>query len=246
MEAVIKACRANTVPGIFSAAVIASSSAAEGLSKAALLGVPTAVVARADFKSAEEFGEALLQALQAFGIDLISNNGWLPLTPKAVVERYKNRIINQHPGPLDPGRGNDFGGTGMYGVRVMAARIIFEWITNPSDPWTEATVHFVTEKFDEGDLIHTARFSLPKPGEALTISALEKDHAIQESLRQRVVGVMKEFITLEHQTVITALSLFGEGTPPKGFRRSSPLINEGDKTTLGASKRLAALLFPKG
>lgn len=87
-------------------------------------------------------------------VDLISQNGWMPLTPENVVKRYEGRAFNQHPGPLDPGRSKfDFGGKGMFGSRVTCARVAFEWVVGEKNPWTEATTHYVTEKYDEGDLL---------------------------------------------------------------------------------------------
>src|SRR3989344_4544644 len=62
------------------------------------------------------------------GVDVITQNGWLPKTPEDVIRVVNGNIFNQHPGPLDPGYELDFGGggaLGMYGRRVHCARLLF-------------------------------------------------------------------------------------------------------------------------
>ena len=110
-EAVLKAWRNGEIDSMLPVAVIASRSDALGIEKARALGVPTFV---AD-------NSILLPLLRQLRVDVGFQNGWLPLTPALMVRAYKGRIINQHPGPLDPAGPVDFGGHGMYGARVTAA-----------------------------------------------------------------------------------------------------------------------------
>lgn len=246
MEAAIKAAKNDTLPGISPVVVISSNKKALGISKAQALGIPTKIIERKQFETPEMFGEELLRICQEYDVELISANGWLPLTPGNVIQTFKNKIINQHLGPLDPGRGFDFGGVGMYGLRVMASRFIFEWGINDIAPWTEATVHFVTEEFDKGDLVHTTKVSLPLPEKQFSLDELKNNRELQTYLKETVINFQKEFLPIEHQTVIAALSLFSFGKIPEGFQRSTPLIEEKDKIVLEKSKQLAIELFPTG
>lgn len=57
-------------------------------------------------------------------------------------------MINQHGGPLDPGR-PDFGGRGMYGRRIHCARLYFVRATQRGF-FTEATAQRVALQYDRG------------------------------------------------------------------------------------------------
>ena len=59
------------------------------------------------------------------------------------MNRWNGSIYNQHPGPLSGNGKPDFGGRGMCGTAVTAARILT----------TESTVHMVTPGLDDGRLV---------------------------------------------------------------------------------------------
>lgn len=219
MQAIIQACQSGELSGINPAVVIASRPDAGGILKAQALGIPTVLA-----------GD-LLEFLDKYQIDLVSQNGWLPLTPLEVINKYPSMIINQHPGPLDPGRGNDFGGQGMYGARVFCATLIYTQLTK-QDFDTELTTHFVTKNFDEGDLIRVTKSTIKYiPDLADFVSATQK--------------LQSELLPLEHQNVIATLKLFQEGSV-NGYRRSTPLIPTKNIPYLNQAKQLAIKLFPHG
>jgi len=241
-EAVIKAHQSGELRGILPIVVISSRSDAPGIQKAESLGVQTRIVQRKDFSSPEAFGEQLLRTLKSYGVELVSQNGWLPLTPTSVAEEYRERIINQHPGPLDPGRGNDFGGKGMYGSRVTAARLGYSWIAG-EDFWTEVTTHHVTEKYDDGDLIRVVQMNIPPLGRLVTIAELQN---FPQPLIDKTKEVQAKLLPLEHRNVIATLQMFAEQGSLPHFRRPEPLIPEGREQILFEAKRLAIELFPNG
>ncbi|MFI5238794.1 MAG: phosphoribosylglycinamide formyltransferase [Gemmatimonadales bacterium] len=72
-------------------------------------------------------------------IQIIALAGYLRLVPRGVIEKFRGRIVNVHPGPLPR-----FGGPGMYGVRVHEA-VIAAGLKE-----TAVTVHLVTEQYDAG------------------------------------------------------------------------------------------------
>ncbi len=112
------------------------------LERAETAGVPTRIVPPKGFESREAFGAALLDVLRAYAIELIALAGYLKLIPESVVQAYRGRIINIHPGPLPT-----FGGPGMYGHHVhdavLAAGVA---VSGP-------TIHFVDERYDTGPII---------------------------------------------------------------------------------------------
>lgn len=177
-----------------------------------------------EYESNEQFGAAILTICAEYGIDIIGQYGWLPKTPLNVVEEYLGRMINQHPGPLDPGY-SDFGGKGMWGMRVHAARLLFVRTTH-KEYWTEVAAQYVSPEYDCGTVIHRKR-----------VKILDTDNPI--TLQQRALPI-------EHQTQIEALQMLsGEGTVQPQIQ-TERLILPRDETALADAKRVAGLLFPKG
>jgi phosphoribosylglycinamide formyltransferase-1 len=145
------------------------------------------------------------------------------LTPANVIDRYKGMMVNQHPGPLDTGR-DDFGGPGMYGLRVHAARICFVSKTG-HDYWSESTAQLVGEEFDTGKVIRTGR-----------VPIFEGDTA--EMLAERMLPV-------EHQVQLQALEDFFHNRVSI-IHRPEPLVSPEEVSVLEECKKTAILMYPKG
>lgn len=225
MRAIIKAYQKGKLKGIEPVVVIADRAEAKGIEKAKRLGIKTLIINPRE--------DNLLNILKTSNVGLVSQNGWLSLTPADVVKKYEGKIINQHPAPLDPGRGEDFGGKGMYGARAICARIAYCWL-NESEFWTEATAHFVTEKYDEGDLIRVERMSIPK-----------RHRFDDKELIRITYDTQKKLLPLEHKNVTESLKMFARGEV-KGFRRGEALITRHNYPLLKKAKNLAIKLFPSG
>lgn len=232
-EAVIRACQYGEIARIRPVVVIASRPDAPGLDRAKALGLPTEVVTR------NTLLDTLLDTLLRYNVDLVSQNGWLPLTPEAVVEAYRGRIINQHPGPLDPGR-TDFGGKGMYGSRVTCARLAYYWGTGDGE-WTEATVHHVTKVYDQGGLIRVEPLALPIRNGPTTIVRLRQS---PDDLKSQTGDVQTRLLPLEHANVIAALAAFGENGAFPSIVRAHPLIPDAYRDIAQQAKELAVKLYP--
>lgn len=78
-------------------------------------------------------------------IDLIVLAGFLWLVPPILVDTFKGKIINIHPSLLPK-----FGGKGMYGEHVHQA------VIEAREHESGITIHYVNEKFDEGEIIFQA------------------------------------------------------------------------------------------
>jgi phosphoribosylglycinamide formyltransferase-1 len=226
MEAVVRATKGSRLSGVTPAIVIASHAGISGIERAKNLGIPEsniAVLSRKDFETPEAYGEAIIEKCRFHSVDFIGQYGWLMLTPKNVIEAYQGRIINQHPGPLDAGR-PDFGGKGMFGIRVHAARLGFVKETN-HDFWSEATAHRVTEHFDEGAVVKATR-----------VPILEGD--TPEILQMRMLPV-------EHDVQIETIKDFRDNTVQEIARRE-PLIKPEEFSILDAVKAQAITRYPNG
>jgi len=226
MEQIIKACQSGEIP-MDVAGVISSNPTAGGIEKARRLGIPEkniVVVDQNKFRGAdrkvdlEGFGLAILKELRERGATVVTQNGWLPLTPEHVIDEYSETIFNQHPGPVP-----EFGGRGMYGRRVHAARMLFVRQTK-RDFWTEAIAQRVDKKYDQGAVVKSTRVEILK------------DDTVDD-LQQRVLPV-------EHRTQIDLLKDVASGN----IREipSEKLVRPGEEKTLYVAKRMARLLYPHG
>lgn len=245
MAAILDVVRAGNLSGIEPVVVISSRTTVPGIEKARERGIPVEVVRRKDFVNAAAFGDRLLAVCKQYQVTLISQNGWLPLTPGNLIEQYSGRIINQHPGPLDPEHGHDFGGSGMYGRRVLAARILYCWYTE-SEYWTEATTHQVTEQFDEGGVLNRTQVAVPGSTVALGAIDTPMKQPLVEVVMNAVTELQKKLLPVEHQTVIETLAAFGSGTVLVPQSRLNPLISPANYAVLDAVKQLAIQLYPHG
>lgn len=84
----------------------------------------------------------VLNLLTEENIDFIVLAGFLWLVPATFVKAFPDRIINIHPAILP-----NFGGKGMYGMKVHEA------VKNAGVQETGITIHYVNEKYDEGNVI---------------------------------------------------------------------------------------------
>ena len=110
--------------------------------------------------------------------DLVCLSGWL----KLVTGLDPQKTINIHPGPLPR-----FGGAGMYGHHVHEA--VMEAYRAGEVKNSGISMHFVTEKYDEGPLF----FSQPVPimpddtADTLAARVLEAEHKWQPIITEKVL-----------------------------------------------------------
>ena len=122
------------------ALVVSDRAEAAGLDHARDRGIPAQVLSQpAD-------GDEWLRLLWRFQIDLVVLAGYVKLVPAPVIAAYRGRIINIHPGLLP-----EFGGKGMYGLRVHQA------VLASGAQESGATVHLVDEVYDHGAVLAQAR-----------------------------------------------------------------------------------------
>jgi len=141
--------------------VISSRPDADALARARRAGVPTTVLR--DPSDATEVQSALADA------QLVVLAGYLKLVHASVVARFRGRMINIHPALLP-----DFGGPGMYGQREHEA------VLASGAKESGATVHFVDEAFDRGEIIGQEKVRV-EPGDtpdALAARVLEAEHRL--------------------------------------------------------------------
>lgn len=113
--------------------------------RAKTLNIPSVFIENKKLKTEDN----LLNILLENKIDWVILAGYLLLIPSNVVNYYKHKIINIHPALLPK-----YGGKGMFGVKVHEAVI--------ADKERESgiSIHYVNEKYDEGDIIFQAKTSI--------------------------------------------------------------------------------------
>ena len=103
--------------------------------------INTLVIDRKSFYQSEN----VLIDLKKHQIDFIVLAGFMWLVPLYLVQSYPNKIVNIHPALLPK-----YGGKGMYGMYVHQA------VKAANETETGITIHYVNEKYDEGNIIFQA------------------------------------------------------------------------------------------
>ena len=123
------------------ALVVASRPGVYALERAYNAAIPSMVITKKG-RTQAEFEKELCAALDEYKIDLIVLAGFLTILSEDFTKKYPRRIINIHPSLIP-----SFCGEGFYGLRVHEAAL------ERGVKLTGATVHFVNEIADGGEII---------------------------------------------------------------------------------------------
>ncbi|HTI60843.1 phosphoribosylglycinamide formyltransferase [Mucilaginibacter sp.] len=113
--------------------------------------IPSHIFSRHEFYETD----GIIRLLKNLQVDLVVLAGFLWLVPANLLKAFPNKIINLHPALLPK-----YGGKGMYGDHVHKA------VLEAKEEESGITIHFVNEKFDEGEILHQSRFKI-EPGDNL-------------------------------------------------------------------------------
>ena len=142
LQAIIDQVESGQLTGVSLEVVISNNPGAYALERARNHGIPAQCISPKDYPDREAFHDALMDALEAYDLDLIVLAGYLVKIPEQMVKRYPKQIINIHPSLIP-----SFCGTGYYGLKVH------EEALKRGVKVTGATVHFVDEGTDTGPII---------------------------------------------------------------------------------------------
>jgi phosphoribosylglycinamide formyltransferase-1 len=129
-------------PKISVALILSNKPDAYVLVRAKNLNVPSVVFDRHSFDETDD----IIKLLKKEKIDFIVLAGFLWMVPVNLILAYPGRIINIHPALLPK-----YGGKGMYGARVHEA------VIQSGDKESGISIHYVNEKYDEGNIIFQAK-----------------------------------------------------------------------------------------
>ena len=142
LQAIIDSVNEGIITNTSIELVISNKKDAFALERAGKAGIDAKCISPKDYASREEFADAMIEELDAKGIDLIVLAGYLVIIPEKLINKYENRIINIHPSLIP-----SFCGDGYYGLKVHEA------LLERGCKVTGATVHFVDAGTDTGPII---------------------------------------------------------------------------------------------
>jgi phosphoribosylglycinamide formyltransferase-1 len=174
MAAIARACASGELEAEV-ATVIAPNDAAPAVETAREMGLRVDLVEPGD-----DYGPRLLRVLS--GADFICLAGYLRLLPLEVLRAFPRRVLNIHPALLPK-----FGGKGMYG------RHVHEAVLAAAEAESGASVHYVTEQYDEGEVI-AQRSCEVLPGdtpETLAARVLQEEHKVYVQALRKVIAEVR-------------------------------------------------------
>lgn len=122
--------------------VLSSNPDAYALTRALNNEIPTVVFNKNTEPDEKKRETLIIKTLKDAGTDYIVLAGYMSILPEAIVKAYEKKIINIHPSLIPKHCGK-----GYYGMKVH------ESVINSGDKKSGATVHFVDEGVDTGEII---------------------------------------------------------------------------------------------
>ncbi len=159
------------------ALVLSNNPEAYVLQRADNFEIPSHVFDKHAFYESNE----VVDLLKRLEIDLVVLAGFLWLVPQNLLQAFPNKIINIHPALLPK-----FGGKGMYGDRVHKA------VLAAGEEEHGITIHFVNENFDEGEVIHQARFKI-EPEDTLEVIRFKGQQLEHQYFPKVIENLLKRY-----------------------------------------------------
>ena len=157
--------------------VISNVASAYGLERAKRASIPTSVLSHRDYADRLLFDQALRSLIDGYDPDLVVLAGFMRILTAEFVTHYHRRLINIHPSLLPKYKGLD------THRRALDA----------GDTVAGATVHWVTEALDAGDIIQQVEVPIVADDseERLKARVLEAEHTLYPSvIRALSLGVI--------------------------------------------------------
>ena len=174
LQALIDKVESGELAGAEIVQVISSREGVFALERAAKAGIKGKVIKDTD---------GLLEALAEENTDLVVLAGYMKVLEPPVIDAYRGRIINIHPSLIPK-----YCGKGFYGKRAHQA------VLDGGETVSGATVHFVDEGVDTGEIILQREVPV-EPGdtaETLAARVLKTEHVILAEGIKKVMETLPE------------------------------------------------------
>lgn len=142
LQAIIDAQAKGIITDARVGLVISNVAGAYALERAKNAGIKTLTICKKDFENASAWEKEIADQLVKHRVDLVVLAGFMSVLSADFVSKFPNKIINVHPSLIP-----SFCGEGMYGLHVHEAALA------KGVKVTGATVHYVNEVVDGGEII---------------------------------------------------------------------------------------------
>ncbi len=157
-------------PDVEISLILTNNPQAGVIQRARRLHIPVVIFDRTTFYETERISKLL----QNESIDLIVLAGFMMLIPDFLVKSFANRMVNIHPALLPK-----YGGKGMYG------QFVHEAVVAAKEKESGITIHYVNERYDEGNIIFQASCEVLESDQADDVAT--KIHALEHFHFPRVI-----------------------------------------------------------
>ena len=148
--------------------VISNNSGVYGLERAKNANISTSVLSHHDYPDRLQFDTKLIELIDCYRPDLVVLAGFMRILTSEFVSYYANRLINVHPSLLPKHKG-------LHTHRRAIAA---------GDTTTGATVHWVPEELDSGNIIRQVEVPIQTDDseDSLQRRVLEAEHTLYPSV----------------------------------------------------------------
>lgn len=176
LQALVEGCAAGHIPGRV-VVVVSNNSRSGALARAAGAGIPGYHLSGHTHPGPGELDAAICSTLQAHTCELVALAGYMKQLGPRTLTVFRGRVVNVHPALLPR-----HGGMGMYGMRVHEA------VLASQDDYSGATVHLVTEEYDQGPVLAQCRVPVLPGDTPATLAA--RVLAVEHELYVKTVGAI--------------------------------------------------------
>lgn len=122
--------------------------------------------------------EFVSATLESFGIDFLVLAGFMIQLPSYFSALFPNRMLNIHPALLPK-----YGGKGMFGIHVHEA------VFQQKEKETGITIHYVNEKYDEGEIVFQEKINIEdcKSAQEIAQKVLKIEHDNYAPVIERII-----------------------------------------------------------
>ncbi|MFQ5411125.1 MAG: phosphoribosylglycinamide formyltransferase [Phycisphaerae bacterium] len=169
--------RDGRLPGVEIAVVISSRSTVRAVQRARDADIPLEIIRVRDFPDVRCFSDQIALTIDIYAVDLVVQAGWLCYWRPP--RRWMGRVINIHPALLPR-----YGGKGFYGHHVHEA------VLAAGDTESGATVHWVDEQYDHGEII--AQQSCEVRPDDTPAALADRVQSLERELLPRVIAQIRD------------------------------------------------------
>jgi len=177
LQNLIDRVRDRRLPGVEIAVAVSSRSTVEAVERAQGAEIPVEIIRVKDFPETGAFSDQIALTLDIYAVDLVVQGGWLCYWRPP--RRWFGKVINIHPALLP-----HYGGKGFYGRRVHEA------VLDAGDAETGATVHWVDEEYDHGEVITQEQCAVGPEDTVETLA--DRVQALERELLPRVIAWIRD------------------------------------------------------